>query len=250
MEKLLKILHKKLDKKIKNKEMQNKTKLMKEVFEKEHIHYIAKNAFSYYENEVIFHSLLNKQAIEKAYMEGYTKMYDYFDVLDFKEKQRLMNYEIHECLKNLPYLSFREDKIYIAFFDEKLNRIYQNEMVLFALKQYRRIMHDYQDLWKENYYGNEVYKSSLSSLEFIEQNDCKSCFYDSKTNRFFFLENDLFYDYITFEVVDNAIKRTFALAFFDENYEEMIAILNANGCINDKLAKKLLKKSHFKGGIS
>lgn len=243
MEKISKLLHKKLDKNCKKDKHLNAMKAkFEQAFKLDHISYSDSDAFHYYQNEIVYRGIANKKIIEDAYFQGLAKMHDYYFTLEFKEKQRMMNYEIHEALKTLDHFRFHDDEIYIPFFDEKLNRIYQNEIVLFDLKQYRRIINEYNDLMVKSVYGVEVYQSAFSSLHVIAQHEQKIALYDAYTKRLFFIENDCFVDFITISQNDSLdVLRELSIAYFYRDDSKLVEVLLLSKNIDEKLAKKLNK---------
>ncbi len=243
MEKISKLLHKKLDRNTKKDKHLLAMKTTFETLWKEFkLPYKDADEFDYYRNEVVYRGIENKKIIEDAYFQGLAKMNDYYFTLEFKEKQRMMNYEIHESLKELPHFHYVDDCIYIPFFDQKLNRIYQNEIVLFDLKQYRRIVHTFDDLLVFNQYGYEVYRSSFSSLTLIAEYENKAALYDAYTKRLFFIENDNLIDFITIVTNDELdVLRELSIAYFYSDKNKFVEVLSISKNIDDKLTKKLNK---------
>lgn len=242
MNKVFKVLHKKLDQNLtKNKEITARKVAMEAAFKEDKLTYQNKDEFDYYRNEIIYQGMHNKKVIEDAYFQGMVKMQDYFEHLDFKEKKRMMNYEIDECLKDLIHFNYEDTQIYIPFFDEKMNRIYKNEMVLFDLKQYHRIVKDYLDLFNPDYYGLNVYHSAFSCLDVIGQYEDKVTMFDAYTKRLFLLKGRQLQEYITLSNVNDECLRDLSLALFYDDMNGLISVLETSENINEKLAKKLRK---------
>lgn len=240
MNKLLTILHKKLDKNT-SKILKTKRNQFDECMKEEKITIKNSTPFTYYEKECIYHGILNKRAIEKAYFDGYVKMHDYYDTLDYNEKKRLMNYEIKEVLKDLHYFIFDDQKIYIPFFDKTMNAIYENEMVLFQLKQYRRITYDYDDLFELDHYGRCMYNSMFSSLEGIYHDDIYDSYYSSLENRIYFLKENKYVDFISVNQMTKEEMYDLSDAYYHQDRLRLIEILEETNSIDEKLKKKLLK---------
>lgn len=242
MSKVYKLLHKKLDQKVeKNKDISKRKSAIEKTFKEEKLVYVDKDEFDYYRNEIIYHGIHNKKVIEDAYFQGMVKMQDYFEHLDFNEKKRLMNYEINQCLEDLTSFKVAETLIFIPFFDEKMNRIYEYDMVLFDLKQYHRIVRDYMDLFQKDYYGLKAYQSAFSSLDVIGQYKDKVSMFDSVTNRIFFLEDLELKEYITLTNVDDDCLRELSLSYFYDDENKLIDVLESTKNINEKIAKKARK---------
>lgn len=244
MDKIFKILHKKLDQNLKkDKQINDRKKLFEDTLKEDKLEYVDNSAFSYYENEIIYRSIMNKRAIEDAYFQGLAKMNDFYSTLDFKEKQRMMNYEIHEQLQSLPHFVVDDTNIYIPFFDEKMNRIYQNEIVLFDLKQYREIVRNYQHLMVKHHYGIHVYDASFSSLVWVAQFKSQVALFDPHTKRLFFMDDFVMSEFVTLPVASEmSLLQELSTAYFYKEKETFITLLHDSHNIDDKLMKKLNKQ--------
>lgn len=240
MDKLLKILHKKLDNNT-SKILKDKVKEMDVLLKEEKIIYKKDTPFSFYEKEWICNGIENKRKIEKAYFDGYFKMQDYFDTLDYNEKKRLMNYEINEVLKQLVHFNYDDQKIYIPFFDKQMNAIYENDMVLFQLKQYRRITYDYEDLFHLDIYNKYIYDSTFSSLKSVYHKDDMYSYYSLLENRLYFLKGNEYMDFIT--IKDVSIEKMYQISdmYFNRDMLHFIELLFDTEIIDEKINKKLLK---------
>ena len=243
MDKVLSILHKKMDKDLnKNREYRKRKQKYQALLREEKFECKNKDAFAYYEQEVIYRGIENKRRIENAYQQGRIKMSEYYEILDFQEKQKLMDYEIRPCLESLSHFVHQGSEIYIPFFNDQLNRIYAYEIILLDLKQYHRLMRDYQDQVEFNRYGNETYKSTFSSLEAVgEYKEWMTC-YDTLTDRLFFLNGGQCKDYITLNRCDDELLRTLSLAYFYQDASRLIDLLLASENINQKTADKCRKQ--------
>ena len=245
MEKLMKVLHKKLDQSTdKIHEVKIKKKKMEDLFAFDKLEYQDKNEFDYFKNEIMYQGILNKQAIEKAYKEGRTKMYDYYEVLSYPEKKRLMNYEISLALNEMICFIFEEQKIYIPFFEKKMNAIYENEMVLFDLKQYNRLMLDYKELILDHPYGYRTYDSEFSSLILVYEKEEEAAFYSEMKGRLYFLKGCEMLDFISLPFLEKEQFSLIASAYFEQDKVELVSLMSDFECINEKTYKKLMKISN------
>lgn len=242
MEKILRILHKKLDDNIDKKiNLKIKKKKIEKAFSFDKLTYVDKKEFDYFENEIIYFGILTKHKIEKAYKEGRTKMFDYYEVLSYEDKKRLMNYEIGNITKDLSCFIFEDQKIFIPFFDKKMNAIYEKEMVLFDLKQYYQLTLEYEKLMENNIYGYQVYDSSFSSLNLIYVNDKDASLYSDIKKRLYFMHNYKMENFITISNLDNEAYIEISKAYFKKDKEDFIQTLSKYNCIDEKVNKKLLK---------
>ncbi|NCC54637.1 MAG: hypothetical protein EOM11_04020 [Erysipelotrichia bacterium] len=121
-----------------------------------------------------------------------------------------------------------------------MNRIYRNEIVLFELKQYYRIMKDYTDLFVKDYYGICAYRSSFSSLQVVYEQDLQTAMYDKQSKRLFFLEDLKLQEYVTLSNAESDFEKI-AQAYFTNDQKEYIELLLDTQNINEKIAKKAMK---------
>lgn len=242
MEKTIKLLHKKLDKKFKGDYFKVESKRMEELFNFDKLPFINKTEFDFYKNQIVYRAIQNKQSIEKAYKEARIKMDDYYDALSYEQKNRLMDYEIKTALKDMISFKYNDQNIYIPFFDERLNTIYENEMVLFDLKKYADIMLYYDSLMKKNLYGYVVYDSSFSDLELIHVNEGQCALYCHKRNKLYFLMNYEMVDYLTLPYIDKEHLVQLSVSYFNNDTDKLVDDLYAFTYIDEKLYKKFTKR--------
>lgn len=95
------------------------------------------------EASVILQGVANKLAIERAYIKIMDGMENYWSVLDYQERVRILNIDLKPVYDTLPVFMWNENPIAMPFFDERFNAMYQQEMVMFGLKQYHNLTHDY-----------------------------------------------------------------------------------------------------------
>lgn len=243
MKKITKLLHKKLDQNIeKNKAYKKRVQQMDALFKEESITFDEKDILVYFKKEITYRGILNKRAIENAYLEGYTKMHDYFDTLDYVEKQRLMHMEIQFVCANLTHFVYEGQAIYIPFFDVKLNSIYEKETVLFSLKQYRSLFSKYQEQMNTFNYGMHVYQSTFSSVYFVYGYANQYAIYSQELSRLYIIEEEKGVDFISVAQMSEEYMVSICEAYFNQDRETFINELLASGNIDEKLAEKLHKK--------
>lgn len=93
---------------------------------------------------VVLQGVSNKRTIERAYIKVMDGMENYWQVLDYKERNRILNIDLAPAYALLPSFFKNDEKIIIPFFDQRINELYQKEMAIFELKQYHLMMHDYR----------------------------------------------------------------------------------------------------------
>lgn len=242
MEKILKVLHKKLDTKENVEFFKQKNKEMESLFNFDKIPFVNKKEFDFYKNEIIYYGILNKQAIEKAYKKARIDMEDYYDTLNYEQKYKLMDYEIKKCLEDLNCFKYEEDDIYIPFFDVDLNRTYKNEMTLFDIKKYADLMLFYKEKMQMNRYGYAVYNSAFSSLQYILESNTLCAVYCEKRGRLYFLNAFEMEDYISIKNASKSVLETIAVCYFKKDVDGVLHCLYEHKALDEKTYNKIMKK--------
>ena len=88
----------------------------------------------------MYEGIINKKKFEDTYMTTYVSMHDYWGTLDYQERKHQMNVDIDQMRKELKSFSYKGEDIYIPMFDQRMNRLYTQEIVLMELKQYQNLM--------------------------------------------------------------------------------------------------------------
>lgn len=124
----------------------------------------------YFYFESLVHTIQNKETIENAFIKIFDDMRDYWQTLTYEERKKLVNIELHEKIKDLIYVPCGTKRNFLPHIDEKMNRIYEDEMVLFELKQYNALRFDFKHLIQQSQLNQEMVQYGFTSLKFIEGN--------------------------------------------------------------------------------
>lgn len=172
---------------------------------------------------VVLQGVSNKIAIEKAYIRIMDGMENYWSVLDYQERVRILNIDLLPLYQALPTFTVSGTPIVIPFFDERFNEIYQKEMVVFSLKQYQYMMHTYQQWIRPiDHYGLAYFNGTFVPTKLIHQEENNYVLYHPDLYSFFALIDS---QELVFPLFDQSCK-PFILS------EEQLA----------ELSKKLLSK--------
>lgn len=213
--------------------------------EKYHLDLYNHNEFDCFRNEILYYSLLNKIAFEDCFLKTYVNMYDYWYDLLYQERKHQMNVDIDLMRTSLPCFQYQEQLIYLPFFDELMNQMYLEEMVLFDLKQYGKFRNEFKELIQIPRYGSALYDSDFTSLELIREKDSQIIVYSRAMNRLYFLENDQFVESISMisEKSDATKEQLLKIIelYEEDNEIELINQLIDEGFVDEKLSKKLKK---------
>jgi len=248
MEKIYKLLHKHYDiDLLKSSKVKAKREIMEKTFKLYHIPYQEENELDYFNNEIIYQGIRNKQKIETAHFEGRVIMNDFYDTLDYEEKRRLMNYETSKAKASLPFIISEKKPIYIPFFDQRMNQIYDNEMVLFDIKKYSYYKENFKQIMIDfKSYGNQFYQLNFCSAKLIYTQDDKLALFNEINNCIYFVDNSKLVNHLTLiKPLESFVLKEICYTFFNETIQMMVELLIRFELIKEKDIKKvnkLLKK--------
>lgn len=192
--------------------------------------------------EILYHSLCNKIKFEETFLKTYVMMHDYWNDLDYLERKHQVNVDVDQMKGDLIHFVYQDEVIYLPIFDEKMNRMYHHEMVLFDLKQYGKLRREFKQYIKLNRYGIELWKSDFTRAEFVREWDSMYCLYVRELNRFYIIEDDQCIDTISLDPTANELDHE-QLILISQLYEKKDAQSLIEFIINEKLIQdKLVKK--------
>lgn len=204
----------------------------------------VKDEWGFYQVEVIYESILNKQEFENTYFATYASMHDYWNDLDYQERRHQMNVDIDRMRRELKSFPCEGEEIYIPMFDQRMNRIYRQEIVMLELKQYGKFIKNFQDIIYNNLYGCLPYKYNFSSCLFITGDDSAYSLYSPDLNRIYFIQNETCVDYISFDSMKSASStfeeiRAISSAYMEKDLEKIIDLLLNSNLISERMKNKL-----------
>lgn len=241
------ILNKKYKKDIRKLPVYKKRLLMMQKQFKEYgIACIVKDEFSYYQIEIMYEGLKNKQRFEDVYLTTYVTMHDFWQDLDYQERKHQMNVDVNRMRKELKSFPYENDEIYIPMFDQKMNRLYTQEIVLLELKQYGRFIKKFDDVILKDLYGVLPYKYNFTSCLYVSGEESSLALYNPDVNRLYFVQNHVCVSTLSFDPQRSEqsdfeeIKNIAMLAMAQKEGDLAQAIL-ASALIQDSTKKKLEK---------
>lgn len=240
---LAKKYHKKLDKLPSYKQ---KLLEMQRLFKEYGIACVIKDEFSFYQIEYMYEGILNKQKFEETYLTTYVAMHDFWSDLDYQERKHQMNVDIDHMRKELKSFPYEGEEIYIPMFDQRMNRLYTQEIVLLELKQYGRFTKKFDDVIQKNLYGILPYMYNFTSCLFICGDDGYFSIYNPELNRLYFIKEFTCTSTLSFhpqkseETSFDEIK-VIAEAYMKGDEAAVIDVLKASNLIEESVKKKIQK---------
>lgn len=150
-----------------------------------------KNEADYF-NALIYHEgLLNKARMEACFEDARRDLFDYWDNLSYQERNRLISLKNDELKNELRYFKSANGKyIWIAFFDELLNALYDKEIAILELPQYFKLYRNFKDRTVNiEQYGLEPYRQAYIDIHVVEHKQEGVVFYYANTKSLYYLSN-------------------------------------------------------------
>ena len=156
------------------------------------IHYYVKTAkesqnvtlkikaeLDFFNAAILTESFKNKTLFETTYERERKELHDLWPALSYLERNKLINLKITELKKRCrSFKSANGTTIWIAFFDELLNTLYDKEMNIFDLDQYFNLYKDYaKRMIKTETYGIHPYADSFIDIKVLEVSVDQVIFY-------------------------------------------------------------------------
>lgn len=192
----------------------------------------------YFYFEALVQTLKNKEVFEGSFVKSFDDMYDYWQTLTYEEKKRMINADLEKNIQNLKYVLIDDKKYYVPVFNDKINSIYEKEMVLFELKQYNKLRFDCKEMIDKYKITLPMIQSYFTSLEYIQGNvDDYWCYCNV---------NHLIYHF-----VNSIIEEVFPIIGFNGNIEELIEFISYYqndeiSCIQYLIEKKWISEKMIK----
>lgn len=192
----------------------------------------------YFYFEALIQTLKNKEVIEGSFVKSYDDMYDYWQTLTYEEKKRLINADLQKNIQNLKYVGFNDRKYYVPVFNDKINSIYEKEMVLFELKQYNKLRFDCKEMIDHSMVTLPMIQYHFTSLEYIQGNDSDYWCY-CKVNQ------------LIYHFVKSKIEEVFPLVGFNGDVHELNEFITLYhddeiSCIQFLIEKKWISERMIK----
>ncbi|PXX76895.1 hypothetical protein [Dielma fastidiosa] len=163
--------------------------LIQSQFKADKLNLPIKSDLEFFYAQFLYRCILSKQAFETVFFKACYEMNDYWSSLNYLEKKRLINIEIDALKAALPYVMRNHKQVFIPMFDERMNDIYRDEMVLFELKQYAQLRYEYASLITQKSLSADVIAAGFTELELIGEAE-EQCFCFCKLNhRLYVLSN-------------------------------------------------------------
>ena len=202
-----------------------------------------KTELDYFYTEALIQTLKNKEIFEGSFVKSYDDMHDYWQTLNYEERKKLINVDINKSIENLPFVLRDDGKYYLPIFNDKINKIYETEMVLFELKQYNKLRFDCKEMIDKDTLPLECIKYNFTSLKYIDGNDNNYYAYCELNKTLYHVINNQYIEQFTFENC-NSINDIylFVQIYESKDEEQCLKFILNNELTSSKVLKKINKK--------
>ncbi len=124
-----------------------------------------KTELDFFNAAILYESLKNKKRFEETYERERKELIDLWPTLSYQEKNKLINMKLSETKQKSRYfIDKKGTTIWIAFFDQLLNTLYDKEMNIFDLEQYFNLYKNF----KKRMIPTQTYGISPFAYAFID----------------------------------------------------------------------------------
>ena len=222
----------------------NKRKL--EVVNKHESIFEVKNEMDAILLDVYYTSTQNKEALQKAFEKARNQVFDIWPNLTNTQKNHLLHVECAAVYESLPHFYRNDSKIYVAFFDELYNALFDKRPVVFELDQFFKLYKSYAaNMIDVSYYTHYPFLAKFSECHLVHVKDQMMMLYHKKANILFEVDNFKVvkrFPLFNSAVDDRAIE-TFAQHIINNDVEEMKKWLLTNDVLHKKAMKATSKKA-------
>lgn len=207
------------------------------------LEYSIKRDEDFFYFECLIQTLKNKEAFEGCFVKAYDDMIDYWQALNYEERKRLINIEIDQIKKNMNRVIKENQSFYLPCMNEKINRVYDQEMVLFELNQYNRLRFDCRDQIEVYHLNFEMIQAHFTSLQLVKGNEDDYWAYCPINHTLYHFVLNRESDKFTFIGFNGHLSEFWDfIDFFEEGDEDgCLLIMIKNEWISQKMIQKMEK---------
>ncbi|KAF0226587.1 MAG: hypothetical protein FD133_1416 [Erysipelotrichaceae bacterium] len=138
-----------------------------------------KTELDFFNAAILYESLINKKRFEDTYERERKELTDLWPTLSYQEKNKLINMKLSETKQRCRKFSDKKGTIiWIAFFDQLLNTLYDKEMNIFDLEQYFNLYKNFKKrMIPTQTYGINPYAWAFIDITVIDKNESTVVFY-------------------------------------------------------------------------
>ena len=194
--------------------------------------------------QVFEESLKNKISFETEFNKFHQLHDDMWTNMTFNERNLFIHSDMGELKKTMKSFQFNDKRIYIAFFNELMNVLYDQETAILDLPQFFKLYDDFnEEIITPKIYGLEPMIANMAWPQPIAQKKETLILFDASIQTFFKITKESCECYTLFEEskVEHELMVNLAKLLLQEDYGSFYAALEANSLMSPRLEKKFKK---------
>lgn len=219
----------------------NKIKELQDLNKKYKLSYNCKDTFDLLRLQIFQESLKNKTAFETEFNTFHQKHTDMWKNMTFKERTFFIHKDMDVLKQTLKNFEFNDKTIYIAFFNELMNVLYDEETAILELPQFFKLYDDFnKEIIPIETYGLHPFFANMAwPVAVAQKNECLILF-DPSIQCFFKLEAKECEVYPLYEKseANHSLVVDLAKLLLKEEYGSFYAAMEANSLMSPRLEKK------------
>lgn len=129
---------------------------------------LCKNDWDYFNLMICYQGVLNKSKIEEAYEEISREMFEIWNDLDYKKRNEFAVNALASMKEEMLSFNTKESRIFIPFFDELMNTLYDKETAILQLPQFFKLYKDFKERMIDVFtYRHLPFEAGFLPVQFI-----------------------------------------------------------------------------------
>jgi len=126
-------------------EDQQFAKTMKTKFDEYRLPFQVGDDFAYFRSRIFYRGILTKERFEQRFEDTRNQLIEMWETMTYQERNLLLQLDLDPLKSEQPFLDTPNGKIWIPFFDDLLNSLYDHQIAIFELPQYFKLYRQFAD---------------------------------------------------------------------------------------------------------
>ena len=210
-----------------------------------------KSEIDYFRIELLIRTLRSKRVFEKMFFQVYTDIQDYWQHMNFHQRNQQIELVLKEVKGQLPLFEWEGQSIYLPCFDMRFNRLYRDELAMLDTGPYRRCIREFKDMLQYDLYGYHRYVHGFTSLkEVYHRDDYDYVLYHPLISRFYIFKDDKFMESVAVapnKDIPEAILHVIGRCLLEHDIKELLEVILMCKLVSKKCERALLRYTRKKG---
>ena len=153
---------------LKEKSIRDQIQQIQDQFKEYGIELPCHHDLDYFNLQILSRGLKNKQVIESEYEALANEMFEIWQDLDYKKRNAFSQGALAEKKEALLWFSAQECRIFIPFFDELMNTLYDKETAVLQLPQFFKLYKNFKDRMIDPFHYHHLpYEAGFVDVQFL-----------------------------------------------------------------------------------